>query len=87
MATVNANISKSDQISDGARYVFINAFVFFSAFLLRDLVVKIWDHSFKTRDISFWRSIGYQILLFFLVFSITLLAGMFWTNNGTSVIG
>jgi dolichyl-phosphate-mannose--protein O-mannosyl transferase len=85
MSNINDGISKSNQLADGARYVFINAFVFFSAFLLRDISDKLWNHSLRTEQMNFGRSIGFQFLLFFIVFMITMFVAMFWKNNGTTI--
>ena len=78
--------NRVNQLNDGARRVFLNTFVFFSAIILRDVVDKLWQHLVFKTDIQFWRSIGLQFLLFFIIFSSTVIAGMYWTDYGTDIL-
>ena len=72
--------------NDSARYVFISSFLFLSAFLLRDMFMRLWDRLVDTKKLSFWKVVLSQILLFAIVFAMTLTAAIFWPNNGTTVI-
>ena len=76
----------SEQASDATRYVFLTSFSVLSAVLLRDVFMKIWEHLFLTDSQVFYQIILYQILLFLIVFGVTIIAAIFWTNYETEVI-
>ena len=72
--------------NDSARYVFISSFLFLSAFLLRDIFMRLWDRLIDTDELAFWKVIVSQILFFAIVFVMTLTAAICWPNNGTTVL-
>jgi hypothetical protein len=74
------------QANDAARSVFVSSFSFLSAFLLRDVLVRIWDNLVDTREFAFWQVILSQLALFMFVFAITTLAAINWVDYGTNVL-
>ena len=80
-------MANSHEASDAAREVFITAFSFLSAFLLRDIVAKLWEKLTTKKEQKFGMVILYQFLLFLLIFIITIIAAVYWNNYGTDVIG
>ena len=76
-------ISFTIRVSDGARYIFVSSLTFLLAFTLRDVLKSIWDHLVTKDNVTFWWSVGYQFIFFFVLFVVLMAIALIWKNNRT----
>jgi hypothetical protein len=80
------NTHTSEKASDAARSVFLRSFSFLSAFVLRDLIMRIWDEMVNTKGYVFWKIVVSQLLLFMIVFGVTTIVAINWIDYETNII-
>jgi hypothetical protein len=80
------NTHTSEKANDAARSVFLRSFSFLSAFVLRDLIMRIWDEMVNTKGYVFWKIVVSQLLLFMIVFGVTTIVAINWIDYETNII-